>query len=162
MISDELSRLIEACEPLGPYCLIGGLAVNCYVEPVYTLDADLVVIAVNLPTLAARLRELGFKTEEHPHSLNAQAPASKLRIQFTTDQRYQSFLARSIEGDVLDIRVRIASLEDVTQGKPHPEIYLHLGRALLEDGQLEEARRNYRIALLLDPWLRSSVPAGVL
>lgn len=31
-----------------PWCLIGGLAVNCYVEPVYTIDVDLVVVAKNL------------------------------------------------------------------------------------------------------------------
>jgi tetratricopeptide (TPR) repeat protein len=46
--------------------------------------------------------------------------------------------------------------------EPHPEIYRNLGKALLDAGQLAEARRNYRIALLLDPWLRSSIPAGVL
>ena len=84
----DFARLIEACESHGPYCLIGGLAVNCYVEPVYTLDAEIVVIAPSLPVLSAYLREQGFKTEEHPHSSNALAPGSKLRIQFTTDERY--------------------------------------------------------------------------
>jgi hypothetical protein len=94
----DFARLIAACESFGPYCLIGGLAVNCYVEPVYTLDVEIV-------------------TEEYPHSLNVQAPGSKLRIQFTTDERYQAFLARSVESEVLGVRVRIASLQDVTQGK---------------------------------------------
>ena len=56
----------------------------------------------------------------------------------------------------------IAAYRRAAALEPHPEIYLHLGDALLAAGQLEEARRNYRIALLLDPWLRSSVPAGVL
>jgi tetratricopeptide (TPR) repeat protein len=64
-------------------------------------------------------------------------------------------LARRPEEAIAAYR-RAAALE------PHPEIYLHLGDALLAAGQLEDARRNYRIALLLDPWLRSSVPAGVL
>src|SRR5580704_2151226 len=82
----DFARLIEACESFGPYCLIGGLAVNCYVEPVYTLDADLVMIAANLPKLAAYLCQQGFKTEEHPHSVNALSPVSRLRIQFTTDE----------------------------------------------------------------------------
>ena len=113
----DFARLIGACESFGPYCLIGGLAVNCYVEPVYTLDADVVVIASNLAKLSARLQEQGFKTEEHPHSVNAQAPGSALRIQFTTDERYQAFLARSVEAEVLGIRVRVACLEDVTRGK---------------------------------------------
>jgi hypothetical protein len=113
----DFARLIEACASFGSYCLIGGLAVNCYVEPVYTLDADIVVIAASLPKLAAYLTELGFQTEEHPHSVNALAPGSKLRAQFTTDARYQVFLERSVEADVLGVRVKVASLEDVTQGK---------------------------------------------
>jgi len=75
------------------------------------------VIARNLPQLAAYLQEQGFKTEEHPHSLNALAPGSELRIQFTTDERCQAFLTRSVEAEVLGVRVRVASLEDVTQGK---------------------------------------------
>jgi len=113
----DFARLIVACEAFGPYCLIGGLAVNWYVEPVYTLDADVVVIASSLPQLSAHLREQGFRTEEHPHSVNALAPESKLRIQFTTDERYQAFLARAVEAEVLGVRARIACLEDVTRGK---------------------------------------------
>lgn len=113
----DFARLIEACESFGPYCLIGGLAVNCYVEPVYTLDADIVLITSGLSKLSANLQEQGFKIEEHAHSLNATAPRSDLRIQFTTDERYQAFLARSVEAEVLGIRVRIACLEDVTRGK---------------------------------------------
>ncbi len=113
----DFAWLIKACQSFGPYCLIGGLAVNCYVEPVYTLDADIVVIASNLSKLAVFLREQGFKTEEHSHPVNALAPESELRIQFTTDERYQPFLARSLEAEVLGFRVKVASLEDVTQGK---------------------------------------------
>jgi hypothetical protein len=113
----DFACVIRTCESFRPYCLIGGLAVNCYAKPVYALDAEIVVIARNLPQLAAYLQEQGFKTEEHPHSLNALAPGSELRIQFTTDERYQAFLARSVEAEVLGLRVRVASLEDVTQGK---------------------------------------------
>ena len=96
--------------------MIGGLAVNCYAEPVYTLDADIVVIAKNISHLAEHLRGHGFRIDEYPHSINAQA-GSDLRIQFTIDERYQSFLERSVESEVLGIRVRVASLRDVTQGK---------------------------------------------
>jgi len=113
----DFARLIAACEACGPYCLIGGLAVNCYVEPVYTLDADIVVIAASLPDLTAHLQEEGFKTEVHAHSVNALPPGSELRIQFTTDERYQTFPARSVQAEVLGVRTRVACLEDVTQGK---------------------------------------------
>ncbi|MGA2740550.1 MAG: hypothetical protein ABSG65_24320 [Bryobacteraceae bacterium] len=96
----DFARLIAACEAFGPYCLIGGLAVNCYVEPVYTLDADLVVIATNLTSLATHV-----------------SPTSQLRIQFTTDTRSQAFLNRSIEAEVLGVRAKIGCLADITQGK---------------------------------------------
>jgi len=91
----DFARLIMACESFGPYCLIGGLAVNCYVEPVYALDADIVMIAATLPDLTARLGELGFKMEAHAPSVNALAPGSQLRIQFTTDERYLIRLAEA-------------------------------------------------------------------
>src|SRR5712664_4184536 len=90
----DFARLIQACESFGPYCLIGGLAVNCYVEPVYTLDAGLVVIASALRDLTAHVEGQSFKIEPHPHSVNAMAPESELRIQFITDERYQAFPAR--------------------------------------------------------------------
>ncbi len=113
----DFALVIAACESFGPYCLIGGLAVNCYVEPVYTLDADLVVIASNLALVAAYLRKQGFETEEHPHSLNAQPAGSDLRIQFTIDERYQSFPSRSMEAEVLGVPARVACIGDVTQEK---------------------------------------------
>jgi hypothetical protein len=94
----DFARFIEACQSFGSYCLIGGLAVNCYVEPVYTLDADIVV-------------------REHPHSVNARAAGIDLRIQFIRDERYQAFLPRCVDGDVLGLRVKVANLEDVVQGK---------------------------------------------
>ena len=42
--------------------------------------------------------------------------------------------------------------------EPRPEIFLNLGRALAADGQLEEAREQFRIALRLDPNLAPMVP----
>lgn len=113
----DFARVISACEAFGPYCLIGGLAVNCYVDPVYTLDADLVVVSPNLSGLSDHLLKEGFKVEHHPHSVNLQAPGSELRIQFTTDERYQGFPARSKEAQVLGVRTKIACLEDVAHGK---------------------------------------------
>ena len=110
-------RVIVACEELGPYCLIGGLAVNCYVEPVYTLDADLVFVASALPELTKNLRDQGFSVTPFEHSLNIVAAGSELRIQFTKDDRYQVFLSRSIEAKVLGEMVKVACLNDVVQGK---------------------------------------------
>jgi hypothetical protein len=113
----DFSRVVAACNAAGSWCLIGGMAVNVFVEPVYTLDADLVVVASGLGELAEKLREQGFLIEEHEHSLNARGLGSDLRIQFTTDPRYQAFLGRSIEAAVLGIPVRVACLQDTVQGK---------------------------------------------
>lgn len=115
--ASDFRQLIEICSSLDTYCLIGGLAVNCYVEPVYTLDADIVFAADALLDLTGLLRRHGFKVEEHKHSIIAAAPASELRIQFTTDNRYQAFLSRAVETEVLGVRVRVARLEDVAEGK---------------------------------------------
>ena len=97
----DFGHLIRSCESFGSYCLIGGLAVNCYVDPVYTLDAGIVVVAGVLPGVLAQLEERHFKTEVHAHSMNALGPGSELRIQFTTDERYQGFPARGVDADVL-------------------------------------------------------------
>ena len=115
--ASDFATVVEICRSLGPYCLLGGLAVNCYVEPVYTLDADFVVIASQTAALERQLVARGFSVQTFPHSLNAQAPESELRIQFTTDPRYQGFPDRAQEREVLGIPVRVADLEDVVQGK---------------------------------------------
>ncbi len=100
-----------------PWCLIGGLAVNCYVEPVYTVDVDLVVVTTNLSQIERELEAAGFKVERFEHSTNAQRPGSKLNVQFTTDPRYQDFLSNAIEREVLGIGVPVASLENIIRGK---------------------------------------------
>jgi len=115
--ASDFARVVEICRRLGPYCLVGGLAVNCYVEPVYTLDADFVVIASNMAELKRELVQSQFRVEEFAHSLNAQAPASELRIQFTSDPRYQNFLGKAEEKEVLGVPARVAALEDIVQGK---------------------------------------------
>jgi hypothetical protein len=47
--SSDFAILVAILNRRGSWCLIGGLAVNCYVEPVYTWDAEIVVIASELP-----------------------------------------------------------------------------------------------------------------
>ena len=46
--------------------------------------------------------------------------------------------------------------------EPRPEIYLNLGRALAAEGQLKEAREQFRIALRLDPNLAPMVPPQLM
>lgn len=115
--TSDFALAVEICEPFGPYCLIGGLAVNCYVEPVYTLDADFVVYAMNSRALMEELKRRGFAVQSFEHSLNAQLTGSDLRVQFTLDPRYEVFATRAEPREVLGVQVRVARLEDVVQGK---------------------------------------------
>jgi hypothetical protein len=114
---NDLQIVLQLCEKLGPYCVIGGLAVNTYVRPVYTLDADLVIATHQMPAVRAALLNLGFKVEEETWSLNAQQPGSELRIQFTKDPRYQDFLATAQPAQVLGCPALVASLENLIRGK---------------------------------------------
>ena len=113
----DFARVIAACQECGPWSLAGDLAVNVFAEPVYTVDADFVVVATSLQEVSERLEAQGFVIEQHAHSVNAHRPGNDLRIQFTTDVRYQDFLARSVEALVLGMPVRVACLVDTTQGK---------------------------------------------
>ncbi|NUN02692.1 MAG: hypothetical protein HUU41_16405 [Bryobacteraceae bacterium] len=113
---DDWRRALEALRASGqPFCLIGGLAVNYYVEPVVTLDADFAVVAE--PGVADALRAHGFTVEEHSHSINAQYPGSRLRIQITVNSRYAAFPARAAAGELFGVRLPIAALDDLVQGK---------------------------------------------
>jgi hypothetical protein len=112
----DLTLALEALRATGqPFCLIGGLAVNHYTEPVVTLDAHFVLGAVG--GVAEALRARGFEVEAFPHSVNAQLPGSRLRLQLTVNSRYASFPARAVPGKVLGYDVPVACLEDLVQGK---------------------------------------------
>ncbi|CAN5246640.1 hypothetical protein BH20VER2_BH20VER2_05130 [soil metagenome] len=115
--SSDFAAAVEILREHGPWCLIGGLAINCYVEPVYTIDADIVLVASQLPAVAERLAAAGFFVQEFPHSLNAQRGAGRLSIQFTTDGRYQDFVGSATPAQVLELLVPVASLENLVRGK---------------------------------------------
>lgn len=98
------------------FCVIGGQAVNAYVEPLVSLDLDLAVAAESLDELEKRLAER-FIVKRFPHSLNISMPDSDLRVQIQTDERYRPFVERAALRNVLGIELPVASLEDVLQGK---------------------------------------------
>jgi putative CRISPR-associated protein (TIGR02619 family) len=113
---DDFRLATEALRASGqPFCLIGGLAVNHYVEPVVTLDADFAIAGAQ--GAAEALRARGFEVEEHSHSINARYPGSRLRIQITINSRYAAFPSRAVEGKLFGVSLPVASLEDLVQGK---------------------------------------------
>jgi len=110
----ELLSLLEDHRVL--YCVIGGLAVNAYTEPVVSLDLDLVIVTDKLEELM-RILESRFKVTRFPRSINVSSAGSDLRVQIQTDPRYQAFLARSSRKNVLGHELQVAAIEDVLQGK---------------------------------------------
>ena len=115
--SSDFASLVRILNEHGPWCLIGGLAVNCYVEPVFTLDADIVVVSDELEVIKGQLIAAGFSLQEFPHSVNATMPGSELRIQFSLDPRYQEFVKGTESKQVLGEQVPVASLINVVRGK---------------------------------------------
>lgn len=99
------------------YCVIGGLAVNAYAEPVVSLDLDVVVGAQDINKICAAAEEKGLRAERFEHSINLTCPRSDLRIQLQTDSRYQAFLGRASAKEILGYTMKVATVEDVLQGK---------------------------------------------
>ena len=114
--TDDLQLAVEALRATGqPFCLIDGLAVNHYVEPVVTLDADFAITGA--VGLVNALQTRGFQVESFPHSINARLEGSRLRLQITVNSRYGDFPARAVAGRIFDVDMPVASLTDLVQGK---------------------------------------------
>jgi hypothetical protein len=152
-----LDRFLAVLNESGAaYCIVGGQAVNAYVEPVVSLDLDVVVAAEGLPAAHAALAR-DFRVERFPHSLNVSEPGSDLRVQLRTDPRYAEFVGRAEPRDVLGLTFPVAQLEDVLQGK---------GWAA-SDASRRPSKRQKDLAdisrlLELRPELRSRVPGELL
>ncbi|HOE12327.1 MAG TPA: nucleotidyl transferase AbiEii/AbiGii toxin family protein [bacterium] len=116
--SDILQELLVILtETESRYCVIGGLAVNAYVEPVVSLDVDIVIAADNIESVTIAARKHEWKIERFENSINIGSPGSDLRIQIQTDPRYQGFLANAESGNILGYTMKVAALEDLLQGK---------------------------------------------
>jgi len=137
------------------YCVIGGLGVNAYAEPVVSLDLDMIVAAENIKAVCKTI-EAYFKIERFTHSVNLSSDKSDLRIQLQTDPRYQDFINRAASRSVLGYQMKVASVEDVLQGK----IWAYL------DEQRPRSKRQKDLADIIRlievyPSLTDSVPASI-
>jgi hypothetical protein len=115
--TDFLADFVGVLKKSGtPFCVIGGLAVNAYVEPVVSLDLDVVLAVSKLPD-ALKILKKRYTVKDYPNSINISASDSDLRIQIQTDSRYQEFVKGAKIKDVLGYRLPVARIEDVFQGK---------------------------------------------
>ena len=106
------------------WCLIGGMAINAYVLPVYTRDCDVVVVATDLEPVLADLRAADWRTKAYDFSINAQRrlgpgerSETRLLVQFTRPARYQPFASRAELHPVFGRDLPVACIEDLVQGK---------------------------------------------
>jgi Nucleotidyl transferase AbiEii toxin, Type IV TA system len=154
--SGDFAEATAIFDGIGRWCLVGGLAINCYVEPVYTIDADIVAASDDLARVRESLTAADFHFE-FPHSLNASKAGSKLRIQFTQDSRYQDFIGRAERREVLGNLIPVARLEDIMQGK----IW-----AWNDPGRRPTKRKKDELDLMriaeAYPELRPLVPSGIV
>ena len=137
------------------YCVIGGLAVNAYSEPVVSLDLDIIVAAGNID-IVCKVIEAHFRIERFAHSVNLSSDKSDLRIQLQTDPRYQDFIGRAASHTVLGYQMKVASVEDVLQGK----IWAYL------DVQRRQSKRQKDLADIIrliegDPSLIDRLPDSI-
>lgn len=118
--SDVIQIFIDNMEILKiSYCVIGGLAVNAYAEPVASLDLELVLAIQDLDKLLQKVSKPDgeFSVTRFQNSINLNHPDSDLRIQIQTDERYQSFIENASVKSILGYDLIVASLEDLLQGK---------------------------------------------
>jgi hypothetical protein len=115
--SDLLENLIVLFKERGiQFCVIGGQAVNAYVDPLVSLDLDLAVSVSQLGQVEELLNR-HFVLKRFPHSLIISSAGSDLRVQIQTDERYAAFVEGAVWREVLGLELPVASVEDVLQGK---------------------------------------------
>ena len=155
--SNSLERVVGLLEEHDiPYCVIGGQAVNAYVEPLVSLDLDLAVAIKSLDTVRS-IMEAHFPVKDFPHSLNVSPRGSDLRVQFQKKPAYGDFVTRAKRRSVLGIELPVARIEDVLQGK--------IWAAMEETRRSSKRRKDLLdIERILEsfPGLRSLVPDSIL
>ena len=154
---DILQLMLDILADTGSsYCVIGGLAVNAYAEPVVSLDLDIVVAADDVDKLCEAAEFRGLKIQKFEHSVNFKSPKSDLRIQLQTDPRYQEFIARSIEREILGYRMRAASMKDVLQGK----IWAYMDKSRRKSKRQKDLADIMRL-VEVNPTLVDRLPPGI-
>lgn len=99
------------------YCVVGGIAVNAYCEPLVTLDFDCIIAIKDIDHLKDDLRKTGFKIKKHPHTFELKHKNTDIKIQLQRDNGYFDFIKRAKIRDVLGYKMKVAKKEDLLKGK---------------------------------------------
>jgi hypothetical protein len=155
--SDIIQVFLDILSKTGSrYCLIGGLAVNAYVEPVVSLDLDVVAATENVDAICKAAKEQGMKIEQFEHSVNLTSANSDLRIQLQQDPRYQKFVSNADSKNVLGYTMRVARIEDVLQGK----VWAYMDKTRRKSKRQKDLADIFRIVEKF-PQLEASLPQNI-
>lgn len=115
--SDFLQEFVNLLkEKKVPFCVIGGLGVNAYAEPIVTLDCDLVIEASGLDKVISKIKRR-WKVKKFKHSINVYSKKSDLRIQLQIATDLQKCLRNATEKIILGYKLPVASIEDIFESK---------------------------------------------
>lgn len=154
---DIIQQVLDSINRLHiDYCVIGGLAVNAYVEPVVSLDLDIVIVINDINKFLKDAKNK-FKIETFEHSINLSSKESDIRIQLQRDGRYQKFVPRASIKTVMGYQMKVASLEDVLQGK----ILAYSDKNRRESKRLKDLSDIARI-IETYPKLKTELPGSIL
>jgi hypothetical protein len=90
--TSDFAAVVEILDTYWPWCLIDGLAVNHYVEPVYTVDANVVIVADNSDRIQEELRRPGFVVTASP----TPSTQRSLATSYQYSSRSSSVISRSL------------------------------------------------------------------
>jgi hypothetical protein len=155
--SDIIQIFLDILSKTGSrYCLIGGLAVNAYVEPVVSLDLDVVAAVEDIGAICNAAKECGLKIEQFEHSVNITGPNSDLRIQLQQDPRYQNFISNADSKNVLGYTMKVARIEDVLEGK----VWAYMDKTRRKSKRQKDLADIFRIVEKF-PQLETSLPQTI-
>jgi len=155
--SDIIQILLDILSKTGSrYCLIGGLAVNAYVEPVVSLDLDVVAAVEDVGAICNAAKERGLKVEQFEHGVKITSADSDLRIQLQQDPRYQEFVSNAQGKTVLGYTMRVARVEDVLQGK----VWAYSDKTRRKSKRQKDLADIFRIVEKF-PQLETSLPQSI-
>lgn len=98
------------------YCLLGGFAVNSYVEPQKNPDMELVVERDQLGPLVLVLKKR-FKVERFFRYIKVHEKHHAAQARILTGDRYQLFVGRTQLQNILGGEIPVASLKNVLKAK---------------------------------------------
>ena len=97
-----------------------------------------------------------FEIQQFSHSINLRTDKFDLRIQLQTDSKYQDFISRAETCNVLGFEMKVASVEDVLQGK----IWAYLDDQRRKSKRQKDLVDIFRL-IEVHPSLEERLPASI-